>query len=195
MSVEPTPVENRAQGAVGAGVAVGADDKVPGDDHTLFRQQGVLDAHRAHVEEILYAFGAREVPDLLTLLGGLDVLVRHEVVHDEYDLVLVIDAIAAGLIELVDGHRRRDVVAEHQVQVRHDDLAGCDGCFTAVGRQYFLCHCHAHILISFLLSLPRRGRWPTETSKKSLATNEGSCGAYEAPSSAGYAGSFPQGKP
>ena len=109
--------------AVGAGVAVRADDAVPGGDDALLRQQGVLHAHLAHVEEVDDAVPAGELPALLGLLGALDVLVGDEVVQDDVHSRLVEDVAKARLLKLVDGHRGGDVVAQDDVQVRLDQLS------------------------------------------------------------------------
>ena len=104
-----------AQGTVGAGVGVGPDDAVAGGDQALFRQQGVLDAHLAHVIEIVDVEAVGKGAALETLLGGLDVLVGGEVVHDHGDLALVKDPGEAFLVKLPDGDGRGDVVAQHHV--------------------------------------------------------------------------------
>ena len=101
--------------AVGAGVGVGADDAVAGGDQALFRQQGVLDAHLAHVIEIVDVEAVGKGAALETLLGGLDVLVGGKVVHDHGDLALVKDPGEAFLVKLPDGDGRGDVVAQHHV--------------------------------------------------------------------------------
>ena len=52
----------RPQAAVGAGVAVGADHQVARKYQALFRQQRVLDAHLAAVEEVRQFLRLRELP-------------------------------------------------------------------------------------------------------------------------------------
>ena len=44
------------------------------------------------------------------------------------------DGIKARLVELIDGHRGRNIVAEHDVEPGVDELARRNSCFPAVGR-------------------------------------------------------------
>src|SRR5699024_5265138 len=113
-------------GAVGAGVAVRADDAVAGGDDALFGQQGVLDAHLAHVVEVEDVVLVGKLPALLGLGGALDVLVGDEVVQDDGHPLFVEHAVKTGLLELVDGHRGGDVVAQDDVQFGVDELARLD---------------------------------------------------------------------
>ena len=130
--------------AVGAGVAVGADDAVSGGDDALLRQEGVLHAHLAHVEEVDDAVSAGELPALLGLLGALDVLVGDEVIQNDVHPGLVENIAKARLFKLVDGHRSGDVVAQDNIKVRLDQLSRLDVLLAAVGSQDFLCHSHSH---------------------------------------------------
>ena len=92
-----------AQCAVGAGVAVGADDAVTGCHDAFFGQQSVLDAHLAHIVEIEDVVLVGELAALLGLGRALDVLVGNEVVEDDGDVLFVEHAVEARLFELVDG--------------------------------------------------------------------------------------------
>ena len=114
------------QGAVGAGVRIGADDHVARRHEALLGQQHVLDAHAADLEVVHEAVPAGEVAQYLRLRGRLDVLVGREVVGHEDDLGGVEDALEARLLELGDADRRGDVVGERQVDLGLDDLAGLD---------------------------------------------------------------------
>ena len=105
ISVEPTPVEKAPQRAVGAGVAVGADDAVAGGDDAFFGQQGVFNAHLAHVVEVEDVVLVCKGAALLGLGGALDVLVGHKVVQHDGHPLLVEYAVKAGLFKFVDGHR------------------------------------------------------------------------------------------
>ncbi len=60
-----------AQGAVGAGVGVRADDGFAGGDQSLLRQQGVFDAHGAHIVEVVDVEAAGKGAALLALGGGI----------------------------------------------------------------------------------------------------------------------------
>ncbi len=92
---------------------------VPADEHFITGE--IAGRHRNH-----RSAPASGIPalDQRGLLGGLDVLVRGEVVRHEGDLVLVKDRLLAELGKLIDGYRRSDVVSEHHIQVGHDQLAG-----------------------------------------------------------------------
>ena len=137
----------RADAAVGAGVAVGADDEVAGDDDALLGEKGVLDAHAALFEVVRDAVLVREVPGHLGLLGRLDVLVGRVVVGDEKDLLAVEDA-CADLAHGLDGDGCRDVVGEDTVEVALDELAGDDLVEPGVVGEDLLCHGHGtrHVL-------------------------------------------------
>ena len=112
----------RAQRAVGAGVAVRADDEVARAHDALLGQQRVLDAHAAHLVVVGNALLACEVAHDLGLLGALDVLVGHVVVGHERDLLRVEHALDADLAELLDGDGGGDVVGEHEVEIAFDQL-------------------------------------------------------------------------
>ena len=135
----------RAHGAVGAGMGVRADDAVTGCDESLLRQERVFDAAVVSDLEV--------VLDLLVLCEGahagalgrrLDVLVRREVVRNERDLRLVEDLLLAELRKLADRDGRGDVIAQHEVELRHDELARVDFLHPGVFRQDLLRHCHCH---------------------------------------------------
>ncbi|MPN62222.1 hypothetical protein SDC9_209969 [bioreactor metagenome] len=64
------------------------------------------------------------------------------------------------LVELVDGDGGRDVVAQHHVAIRHDDVARPDMLPAAVRGEYFLCHGHAHTICSpSIVYIPGSQRW------------------------------------
>ena len=138
-----------AQGTIGAGVAVCADDAVSGGDDALLRKQSMLDAHLAHVIEMADAVLAGELPAGFGLLGSLDILVGHKMVQDDDHLVLVIDPVKACFFELIHRHRGSDIIAQNNVQLGLDQLSGAHLRQTCMGRQNLLGHCHCHG--SFLL--------------------------------------------
>ena len=91
-------------------------------DKTLFGQEGVFDAHSADVEEVFHAVLVRKAAHRLDLFRRLDVLVRGEVVHDHADFRRAFYAGKARLFKFFDCDGRGDVVAEHHVQLRIDEL-------------------------------------------------------------------------
>ncbi len=141
----PNARRERPERAVRAGVAVRADHQIARRDKPLLGQKRVLDAAVVpDLEVVDDALLPREGPHARALRRGLDVLVRREVVRDEGDLRLVEDLLLAELRERADRHGRRDVVAEHEVELRHDELARVDFVSSGVRREDLLCHCHCH---------------------------------------------------
>ena len=134
-----------AQCAVGTGVGVRADNQLTRTDQTFFRQERVLDAHRADVKEIDDFMLAGKRAALQALLGGLDVLVRCKVIHDQCDLGLVKYRLKAGLLQLADCNRTGDIVCQRQIQLCFDQLAGRNTVETRMLCEDLLCHRHSHI--------------------------------------------------
>ena len=134
----------RAHRAVGAGVAVRADDAVARCHDALFGQERVLNAHLANVVEVEDVVLVCELAALLGLGRALDVLVGHEVVENDGDVLFVEHAVKACLLELVDGHRCGDVVAQHDVELGVDELARLDLGEARVCGQNFLRLGHSH---------------------------------------------------
>ena len=78
-----------AQGTVGAGVGVSADDGLTGGDQALLGQQGMLHAHLAHVIEVGNVKALGKLSGLGAQLGRLNVLAGGGVVQHNGDLVLI----------------------------------------------------------------------------------------------------------
>ena len=57
---------------------------------------------------------------------------------------LIENRVKTGLFKLIDGHRRGDVIAQHNIQFGVDELACLDGGFPAMGGQDLLGHGHSH---------------------------------------------------
>ena len=133
-----------AQCAVGAGVAVGADDAVTGCHNAFFGQQSVLDAHLAHIVEVEDVVLVGELAALLGLGRALDVLVGNEVVEDDGDVLFVEHAVETRLFELVDGDGGSDVIAQHDVELGVDELACLDLGKTGMCGKNFLRQGHSH---------------------------------------------------
>ena len=125
-------------------MAVGADDDFAGAYQSLFRQEGVLDAHHADIEEVHDAVFFGEFLRPLDQGRGIDILGWCEMVHDKGDFFPVEDFVKSGFFEFIDGHRRSHVVAQDEIQVDPDQFPGLDGIHTAVCRNDFLRHCHSH---------------------------------------------------
>ena len=104
----------------------------------------MLNAHRAHVIEVdnLMFFG--KLAAFQTLLRGLDILIRREVVHHQRDLGAVKHLVKAGFLHFTDRNRTGDIVGKRQVDVRLDQLSGFHAFQPRMLCEYFLRHCHAH---------------------------------------------------
>ena len=87
---------------------------------------------------------AGKFTDTFAVLRRLNVLIRHEMIQHERDLVLVKNAVHLHLIHLVNRHRRCDIISENQIQICLNQLS----CFyrrqSCMSSQNFLCHCHTH---------------------------------------------------
>jgi hypothetical protein len=114
-----------AEGAVGAGVGVGADDEFAGGDKAFLGQENVLDAHAADFPVMGYGVLFGEVAYGFGLFGRFDVFVGGEVVGDEGDFVAV-EHRPADFLELDDRRRPGDVVRKDEVEPAFDELAGDD---------------------------------------------------------------------
>ena len=84
-------------------MAVRTNDAVACGHDAFFGQQGVLDAHLAHIVEVEDIVFVGELAALLGLGGTLDVLVGHKVVQHDGDVLFVEHAVETGALKLVDG--------------------------------------------------------------------------------------------
>ena len=98
---------------------------------------------------------AGEIAAGLAVHGGLDVLVRREVVEHDHDLFLVEDLFGTRLAEFRYGQRDGDVVAHHDVELGFNELSGRHAFQSGVGGQYLLSygHTHGHILERIIFSV------------------------------------------
>lgn len=74
----PHPRGQGVQGAVRAGVGIGADDNLAGGDEAFVRQQGVFDAHAAYFKIIRNPVLPGEIAHLLAQRGRFDILARRK---------------------------------------------------------------------------------------------------------------------
>ena len=137
-------------------MAVGTDDAVTGGHDAFFGQEGVLNTHLTHVVEVEDIILVGKLAALLGLGGALDVLIGDEVIQHDGDVRLVEHAVKARLLELVDGDRGGDIVAQHDIEPGIDELACLDLRQTRMCGQNFLRQSHSHNTLSFcLLQLPQ----------------------------------------
>ena len=104
----------------------------------------MLNAHLAHVIEVAHAVAARKLAARLALLRRLNILVRHKVVEYDRYSVLIENVCKARFLKLMNCDRRRDVVAEHDIQLCIDELTGGNFTETRVRRKDLLRHGHFH---------------------------------------------------
>ena len=146
--------------AIGAGVAVGADDELTSANDALLRQEAMLNAHFADFIIMLDLVRFREIADGFALLRALDVLRRRKMVGDHSDLRIIKNGIHAHFAHFADGHRSGDIVRENHINFGGDKLTCVYFWKTCVGSDDLLCHCHSHISCSPLADdsfLPNAG--------------------------------------
>ncbi len=132
----------RAQRAIGAGVAVRADDEVARAHDALLGQKRVFHAHAAHLVVVGNALLAREIAHDLGLFGALDVLVGDVMVGHEGNLFGIEHLLDADLAEFLHGDGGGDVVGEHEVEIAFDQLARLHLVKARMGGENLLRHGH-----------------------------------------------------
>ena len=137
----------RAQRAVGAGVRIGAYDRLARSDKPLLGQKRVLHTHLAHVVEVCNVLIVRELAAHLTVLRRLYILIRREVVEHYRHLVFVENLIETRGLKFLYRDRSRNVVAENHIELSAYKLSGFNAVQTRVRGKYLLSHCHAHCQI------------------------------------------------
>ena len=146
--------------AVGAGVGVGADHGLAGGGQALLGQEGVLYPHAAHIVEMGDVKALGELPHLGAELGGLDILAGGVVIQNQRDLFPVEHLGQPRLVELGDGHRGGDIVAQHQIQLALHQLAGDNMLQAGVPGQDLLGHGHSHGWVPPFYFSGTRIAWP-----------------------------------
>ena len=134
-----------AESAVRARVRVAADDQLARRDQSLLGQYDVLDAAATDVEEVRDLLLDREVFHEFGKFRGLRVLRRNEVIFDQRDALRVEDAIGAlDAAHHADRDRGRQLVGEHEVDLRVDDLSRFHAIDRRVASQDLLGKRHSH---------------------------------------------------
>jgi hypothetical protein len=108
-------------------VRIGPDHRHARYDRSDLGKERVLDADLALSEEARSRVPAGELPQLLHLLRGLDVLVRREVVGHEEDPFGVPHPRRARPFELLEGERCGYVVGQSEVGLDLEELPGLHG--------------------------------------------------------------------
>ncbi len=86
-------------------MGIRADHNIARYDQALLREQRMLDAHLSDIKEIRDLVLVGKIADALTVFCTLNILIRHEVVHDQGDLLLIKNAFCLKLIHFMDGYR------------------------------------------------------------------------------------------
>ena len=133
-----------AKRAVGAGVGVSSDHHIPCDHKAFFRKQCMLDPHLSYIKVIRNIMFPGVLTHALAVFSRLDILIRDKMVHDQCDLIPVKHLVACELIHLLDRNRRCNVIPQHQVQIRLDQISRVHFLQSCSMREYFLSHCHSH---------------------------------------------------
>jgi hypothetical protein len=123
-------------------VTVGPDHNIPWQNQSFFGEKGMLDPNLSNLKVIRKAMGLRKIPKDFTLLGRKNVLSRREVIGNKDDTIPMEDFLRAHLLKGLDGKRRRDIVAESQIDPSINQIAGKDLFFPGVGGQYLFCNRH-----------------------------------------------------
>ena len=85
-------------------------------DDALFRQEDVFNADAADFKVMRNAVLLSEIADNLSQAGGLNVLIRREMVRNQGNLGLIEDGLA-NLIELCNGRRSRNIVGKDHIEI------------------------------------------------------------------------------
>ena len=133
----------RIYSTVSAGVGVGADDEPAGSGETLLDHELVADSALSDLEVIGEVVLLHEIPHLLGLDGGCDVLVGNIVVRDE-DHPLLEHLPVADLVVFPECDGAGDVVDHHVVNIGDHDLSRF-GIGVRMRGQDLLCDCLSHL--------------------------------------------------
>ena len=96
-------------------MGISADGQHARSDDALFRQEDVFNADAADFKVMRNAVLLSEVADNFSQAGGLDVLIRREMVGNQGNLGLVENRLA-DLIELCNGRRCRNIVGQDHIK-------------------------------------------------------------------------------
>ena len=128
-------------------MGVRADDHVPCHGKPFFRQERMLDAHLSHLEIVRYLIFPGKLSDAFAVLRRLDILIGHEMIRHQSNLVFVEHALILKLFHFLDGHGAGNVIAQHQIQLRLDQLSCLHLVKPCRRGKDLLCHRHSHMLI------------------------------------------------
>ena len=148
----PQPAGRGVVGAGGAGVRVGAGQYFSGSCQPVLGDDLVADAVPADVVEALDAEVGDEFSGMLAAGGVLDGRSRDGVVHDDGQLVGVVDPVG------LDPHRGELQIDQHgHIDVDHDGVAGRHRVQAGLAREDLLDDGHAHDAVLRCVRTWRRG--------------------------------------
>ncbi len=104
-------------------MAVSAHNQITGKDKSLFRKERVLDPCLAHFEILGKLLLPSKLPQDLTLLGRLNILVWGKMIRDQDNPLFVEDRFGTGPFELPNGQGRRNIIPQGDVHPGIDQLA------------------------------------------------------------------------
>ncbi len=133
-----------AQCPVSTGMGIGADYQIPRPDQPLFREETVLNPHLADLKIMDDPVFLREFPHHLCLLRRFDILVWGKMVRDQGDRLRIKDLIHPNPGKLLNRHRRRNIIAQHQVYPGVDQFPRFYLLLSGMRRQDLFCYCHCH---------------------------------------------------
>ena len=139
----------RPERAIRAGMRIRADRKLSGYNQSLLRNQCMLNAHLANIKIIFESLLGGKIPAHLRAFGRSDILVRHKMVHDKHDLVLIKHHLLLHFFHFTDRDRRRNIISMHQVHLSHDELTCLHLIQSRMLCQNLLAHCHCHTALPY----------------------------------------------
>ena len=134
----------RAQGAVGAGVGIRADHAVARRYKPFFRKQRMFNPGFPHIIKMGDAMLCRKSARLGAELSGFDVLAGGVMIQHNRDLFAVKHLREPRRFKCGNRDRRGDVIAEHEVKLRFDEVARFDCGQASMRSKNFFRHRHAH---------------------------------------------------
>ena len=106
----------------------------------------MLDSHLAHLEIIGDLIPICKFSHTFAVLRRFDILIRDKMIRHQRDLILVKNAVHLHFFHFPDRDRAGNVIAEHQIQIRLDELSRFHGLKPRVSGQDLLCHSHSHLI-------------------------------------------------
>ena len=104
----------------------------------------MLDPHLSNIKIIGNIMLTGKLTHAFAVFCRLDVFIRNKMIQNQCDLILMKNTIYFHFIHFMNCDRRCDIISEHQIQIRLDQLSRTDRVKSCVRRKNFLCHRHSH---------------------------------------------------